>query len=76
MTTALRMRRTSSRARVLDFIEAYIEDHGYGPSIRDIAAGVGLASVSSAEYHLHQLEAEGCITRAPKVPRSIRLVTP
>lgn len=61
------------RAGVLDFIATYIAANGYGPSLREIAAGVGLASVSSAEHHVAQLETAGLVTRAARVSRSIRI---
>lgn len=61
------------QTKVLEFIRDYIEQHGYSPSIREIAAGVGLASSSAALYQVLRLEGAGLIVRDEGIARSIRL---
>lgn len=46
---------------ILDFIRNY--PHQYSPSIREIAAGVGLSSTSTVHHHLVKLEEKGYIVR-------------
>lgn len=46
---------------ILRFIERFRDEHGYPPSLREIAAGVGLASSSSAFYHIGVLEELGLL---------------
>lgn len=58
---------------VLNFIEEYIDDHGYAPSMRDIVKATDLSSTSSVVYALAVLEQEGRISRDRRVARSIRV---
>lgn len=60
-----------TRARVLNFIRAYIRKNGFPPSMREIGDGVGLSSLSSVTHQLDRLEIEGKIARNPNIPRSI-----
>jgi len=62
----------STSERVFDYICQYLEQHGYAPSIRDIAQACHLGS-STVFYTLHKLEAWGWICREPMVARSLRV---
>jgi len=59
------------RRSILDFINNFIRQRGYSPSVRDIVAGCGISSTSVAQYHLKVLEREGYISRDREVSRSI-----
>lgn len=59
--------------RILRAISEYWTAYGYAPSIRDVAVLVDLPTTTTAE-RLDDLEAEGAITRAPGIPRSMRVV--
>lgn len=60
---------------ILEFIRAYLADHAYPPSIREIGDAVGLTSTSSVHYQLRSLERAGAIVRpGRKTPRAIALV--
>jgi repressor LexA len=63
----------SSADSIYAFIAAYWVREGYGPTLREVAAGVGLASVSSAAYHVAKLERAGLVTRRPNSPRTLRI---
>lgn len=64
------------REKMLEAIIAYIDKHGYPPTVREIADMVGLKSTSSAHSHLIRMKAEGmiesdmpgCVPRAIRVP--------
>ncbi len=58
---------------VYAFVERYIEEHGYAPSLREIAAGCYLGT-SSVLRHLDKLEALGWIAREPGRARSLTLL--
>ena len=58
---------------VYSFIEDYIEQKGYAPNLREIEAGCDIP-LSSVQYHIDQLEGQGCLAREPHLSRSIRLV--
>lgn len=59
---------------ILSFIEAYIEDHGYSPSIREMQVAAGLASTSAVHHHLRLLAKAGRITYLPSTARTVRIV--
>lgn len=61
------------RKRVLDFIQQFIEDKGYAPSMRDIMRGCAISSMASVQQHLAMLQKDGHINRDPEVFRSISL---
>lgn len=69
------MRELSPRQRcILDFIQRFLADRNYPPTVRDIVAGCGISSTSVAVYNLDILEREGCIRRHREVSRGIELV--
>ena len=58
---------------VYNFIEHYIQQHGYAPSLREIAMGCYLGT-SSVLRHLDKLEAWGWISREPGRARGMVLL--
>ena len=61
------MPRTSDKAqRILDFVNQFIQENGFAPSVREIGAAVGLRSTASVSYHLQQLQQKGLL-RSPGV---------
>ena len=61
-------------ADILQFIRAYHEEHSFGPTVREIASGVGLSSTSTTFGYLNRMNRDGLITSIPGTPRSIRVV--
>ncbi len=60
---------------VLSFIRRYkATNGGNAPSMREIAAGVGLASTATASHHLTTLERRGYIRRVPFLSRYIEVI--
>lgn len=56
------MPRTSNKAQlIVDFVNSFIQENGYAPSIREIGAAVGLRSTASVSYHLQQLQEKGIL---------------
>lgn len=64
---------TSRQRSVYEFIESYIDQKGYGPTVREIAEAVNLSSPSTVHVHLKTLEEKGYIVRDPMKSRSISL---
>lgn len=59
------MPRSGDKAeQILQFINQFIRENGYSPSVREIGEGVGLRSTASVSYHLRALEAEGLLRPA------------
>lgn len=67
---------TPQQRRILRFIVAYQQRHGYPPSVREIGTSVGLASSSTVHWHLHALERLGYLKRDPNKPRALRILNP
>ena len=59
------------RRRILDYLVTTCEERGYPPSMREIAAAVGLKSPSTVLFHLRALEEAGYIQREPHRNRAI-----
>ena len=56
------MPRTSDKAQlILDFVNQFVYENGYAPSVREIGAGVGLRSTASVSYHLRALQDKGLL---------------
>ena len=64
---------TARQQEIWQFLVAYVDDHGYPPTVREIGEEVGLASPSTVHAHLANLERVGLIKRDPTKPRAIEL---
>lgn len=62
------------RKEIMVFLESYIENHGYSPTVREIGQAVGLKSSSPVHSHLYILNELGYITWNPNIPRTIRII--
>ena len=68
------MRKLSQRQEaILAFINEYVEEHGYPPSIREIGAAAGISSTSVVDYNLRVLERDGYLRRDREVSRGLGL---
>jgi repressor LexA len=56
--------------KIVQVIEDSVRSNGYGPSLREIAEAVGLASTSSVSYQLSVLAEKGYLTREAGRPRT------
>ena len=56
------MPRTSNKAEeILNYVNLFVQENGYAPSVREIGAAVGLRSTASVSYHLQQLQDKGML---------------
>lgn len=62
---------TPKQQRIYDYILDFTADKGYPPSVREIAAAVGLKSPSTVHFHLKALEEAGAINRGSGKTRAI-----
>ena len=54
------MARTSNKPdQIVEFVNRFIQENGYSPSVREIGEAVGLRSTASVSYHLQQLQDKG-----------------
>jgi repressor LexA len=64
---------SNRQKKILEFIENFLGEHGYPPTIREIGEAVNIASTSVVNYNLNKLVEHGLIERAPKVSRGLWL---
>jgi repressor LexA len=68
-------RRLSSRqTRILEFVQHYVREHAYPPTVREIGDGVSISSTSVVDYNLRVLAKRGFIRRDPDISRGIELL--
>ncbi len=64
---------STKRRAILDYITEHIRNHGYPPSVREIADAVGLASPATVHTYLLSLERMGYLKRDPTKPRALEV---
>ena len=70
------MPRTSDKAeQILDYVNQFVYQNGYAPSVREIGAAVGLRSTASVSYHLRQLQEKGMLQEPGAKGRKRAIVT-
>ena len=70
------MPRTSNKAEmILDYVNRFVQENGYAPSVREIGAAVGLRSTASVSYHLQALQDKGLLANPGGKGRKRALVT-
>jgi len=56
------MPRTSNKAQlILEFVNQFVQENGFAPSVREIGGAVGLNSTASVSYHLQKLQEKGLL---------------
>jgi len=65
---------TPRQSEMLEFIEGFIEERGYPPTVRDIQHGCNISSTSVVAYNLDQLGRKGRIRRDAEVSRGMEVV--
>jgi repressor LexA len=58
---------------ILDFIQAFIGENQFPPTIREIGQRVGISSTSVVKYNLDALQKKGLLERDHDISRGIRL---
>ena len=70
------MPRTTDKAQlIVDYVNQFIQENGYSPSVREIGAAVGLRSTASVSYHLQALQEKGLLQAPGAKGRKRALVT-
>ena len=65
---------STKQKNILDFIENFLNEHHYPPTIRDIQQGCEISSTSVVDYNLRILKQKGLLNRDAEVSRGIELV--
>ena len=70
------MPRTSDKAdRILEYVNQFVQENGYAPSVREIGAAVGLRSTASVSYHIQALQDKGLLLSPGEKGRKRSIVT-
>ena len=70
------MPRTSDKAeRILEYVNQFVQENGYAPSVREIGAAVGLRSTASVSYHIQALQEKGMLITPDGKGRKRSIVT-
>lgn len=70
------MARTSKKAeQIVNFVNQFLQENGYSPSVREIGEGVGLRSTASVSYHLRHLQEQGILQSTGPKGRKRALAT-
>lgn len=59
--------------RMVEFIQDFIQEHGYPPTIREIGHKLGISSTSVVNYNLNKLKTAGLLERDGQVSRGLKL---
>ena len=59
---------------ILGFIQKFMDERQFPPTVRDIQAGCQISSTSVVDYNLHKLQQNGFLRRLPEVSRGIELI--
>src|SRR5258705_3274004 len=65
---------TKRQREILDFLNDFIQQHGYAPSLEEIGRRFSLSSLATVHKHLTNLQEKGFIRRAWNRSRSVELV--
>ena len=64
---------SDKQREMLAFIENFVTEKGYPPTLEEIRTGLDISTKSLVNYHLEALETAGLLSRSPNTPRGIRL---
>jgi repressor LexA len=65
---------TQRQREVLAALQRLHYQHGFAPSLREVASEVGLASAGSVHPHVVKLTERGLVERRPGQPRTVRRI--
>ena len=65
---------TPRQQQVLTLIATHLKNRGYPPSLRELAAGLGVKNIFGIQRHLDALEKKGLLSRTEGGSRTIRLI--
>lgn len=65
---------TDRQEEILNFIDEFIRECGYSPTLRDIGSRFGLASTFGVQRHIDALEKKGYVTKGTNTRRTISLI--
>lgn len=67
---------TKRQQAIYQYLQRFLDEHGFPPTLREIARHFRLAGPMGVKRHLDTLVRKGVIQRLPGQPRAIRIKTP
>jgi repressor LexA len=64
---------TKRQKQMVDYLEYYIEQHGYAPTLAEVGQYFGLSSLATVHKHLRNLENKGFIRRTHNHSRALEI---
>ncbi len=68
-------RPSKKQHEVLDYIDGFIRENGFGPSYREMMRALGLKSVSTVAAHVDSLIAKGFLVKRENSARSLQVIS-
>ena len=68
-----RVKKEGIEEQILEFIEGFVKENGYSPSVREIGSAVGFKSPSTVHLYLKKLEGDGKLSQDSSKTRSIKV---
>ena len=65
---------TPKGRRLFEFIQRYVRDHGFPPTLNEMTHGMGGRSNNEIREQLHRLEKAGAIQWTRRIARGIRVL--
>src|SRR5215813_8844018 len=72
--SAIMLPLTKRQREILDYLNEFIRQHGYAPSLEEIGRRFGLSSLATVHKHLTNLQEKGFIKRAWNRSRSVEML--
>ncbi|HEX5798167.1 MAG TPA: hypothetical protein VFX79_02325 [Candidatus Saccharimonadales bacterium] len=67
-------RPSKKQYELLEYIEKFVTEHGYGPSYREIMSGCSYSSVATVALHVNNLIKKGHLRKKDNSARSLEVV--
>jgi repressor LexA len=64
---------TKRQKQLVDFLQNYISQYGYAPTLAEVGEYFGLSSLATVHKHLHNLELKGVIKRQRSHSRALEI---
>lgn len=68
-------RSTKRQKELLEYVDRFIKEHGYGPSYREVMRALGYKSVSTVAIHINGLIAKGYLRKTDHSARSLEVIS-
>lgn len=68
------IRPTKKQQELLEYLQNFITEHGYGPSYREIMVGCNYTSVATVAVHVNNLISRGHLRKNGRSARSLEIV--